>query len=190
MDEENLNQETSSVIPEQPKEDVAGDSSSVFTNTINVPTLAELKAKNESPEVLFWVGCAGAYDDRYQRVTRDFVRILSHLNISFGVLGIEESCTGDPAKRAGNEFVYQMQAMKNIKVMNAYGVTTAWEKTVGWVFGCSYCRRRCVQRNSLTALCVTWSSGRPCHRRRLCFLGESHPFIQAQAPSTSSRAGP
>ena len=85
MDEENLNQETSSVIPEQPKEDVAGDSSSVFTNTINVPTLAELKAKNESPEVLFWVGCAGAYDDRYQRVTRDFVRILSHLNISFGV---------------------------------------------------------------------------------------------------------
>lgn len=122
MDEENLNQETSSVIPEQPKEDVAGDSSSVFTNTINVPTLAELKAKNESPEVLFWVGCAGAYDDRYQRVTRDFVRILSHLNISFGVLGIEESCTGDPAKRAGNEFVYQMQAMKNIKVMNAYGV--------------------------------------------------------------------
>ncbi|MBL4657113.1 MAG: (Fe-S)-binding protein [Flavobacteriales bacterium] len=84
--------------------------------------MADLKAKGESPDVLFWVGCAGAYDDRYQKVTRDFVKILHHLKINYAVLGIEESCTGDPAKRAGNEFVYQMQAMQNIELMNGYGV--------------------------------------------------------------------
>ena len=90
--------------------------------TLKVPTMAELSAKGETPDVLFWVGCAGAYDDRYQKVTRDFVKILHNLNINYAVLGIEESCTGDPAKRAGNEFVYQMQAMRNIEVMNGYGV--------------------------------------------------------------------
>jgi len=101
---------------ENPLPAVPGD------NTITVPTMAELSAKGESPDVLFWVGCAGAYDDRYQKVTRDFVKILHSLNISYAVLGVEESCTGDPAKRAGNEFVYQMQAMRNIEVMNGYGV--------------------------------------------------------------------
>lgn len=92
-------------------------------STIKVPVLSELIARGERADVLFWVGCAGAYDDRYQKVTRDFVKILDHLRISYAVLGTEESCTGDPAKRAGNEFLFQMQAMKNIEVMNGYKVT-------------------------------------------------------------------
>ncbi len=86
------------------------------------PTLAELTAKGETPEVLFWVGCAGSFDDRYKRVTRAFAKILEAVNVKFAVLGTEETCTGDPARRAGNEFLFQMQAMNNIQVMNAYGV--------------------------------------------------------------------
>ena len=89
---------------------------------IKVPTMAEYAARGEEPEILFWVGCAGAFDDRYRRVTRDFVRILEHLGIQYAVLGTEESCTGDPAKRAGNEFLFQMQALTNIEVLNGYGV--------------------------------------------------------------------
>jgi heterodisulfide reductase subunit D len=89
---------------------------------MNVPTMAEFAAKNESPEILFWVGCAGSFDDRYKRVTRAFVKILQSINIPFAVLGTEESCTGDPARRAGNEFLFQMQAMSNIQVLNGYGV--------------------------------------------------------------------
>ena len=89
---------------------------------MNVPTLAELTAKGESPEILFWVGCAGSYDDRYKRVTKAFVKILNAVEIKFAVLGTEETCTGDPARRAGNEFLFQMQAMSNIQVMNGYGV--------------------------------------------------------------------
>ena len=90
---------------------------------IKVHTMAEMSARGEEPEVLFWVGCAGAYDDRYQKVTRAFVKILEHLGVKYAVLGTEESCTGDPAKRAGNEFLFQMQAMKNIKVLNSYNIT-------------------------------------------------------------------
>src|SRR5687767_2118472 len=89
---------------------------------MNVPTLAELTAKGETPEVVFWVGCAGSYDDRYKRVTKAFVKILEAVGIRFAVLGTEESCTGDPARRAGNEFLFQMQAMSNIQVLNGYGV--------------------------------------------------------------------
>ena len=91
-------------------------------NNIHVPVMSELAAKGEKPEVLFWVGCAGAYDDRYQKVTRAFVKILEHLGVKYAVLGTEESCTGDPAKRAGNEFLFQMQALKNIKVLNSYNI--------------------------------------------------------------------
>lgn len=90
---------------------------------MNVPTMAEMAAKGEVPEVLFWVGCAGSFDDRYKRVTRAFANILNAAGIRFAVLGIEESCTGDPARRAGNEFLFQMQAMSNIQVLNGYGVT-------------------------------------------------------------------
>lgn len=89
---------------------------------MNVPTMAELVAKGESPEILFWVGCAGSFDDRYKRVTKAFARILDAAGIRFAVLGTEESCTGDPARRAGNEFLFQMQAMSNIQVLNGYGI--------------------------------------------------------------------
>lgn len=89
---------------------------------MNVPTIAELAAKGESPEILFWVGCAGSFDERYKRVTKAFVKILNAAGIKFAVLGTEESCTGDPARRAGNEFLFQMQAMSNIQVLNGYGV--------------------------------------------------------------------
>ena len=89
---------------------------------IKAPLISELKAKGESPEVLFWVGCAGSFDDRYKKVTIAFVKILNHLNINFAVLGPEESCTGDPARRAGNEFLFQMQAMSNIQVLDGYDV--------------------------------------------------------------------
>lgn len=91
-------------------------------NAMNVPTMADLVSKGESPEILFWVGCAGSFDDRYKRVTKAFVKILNTVNIKFAVLGNEEACTGDPARRAGNEFIFQMQALNNIQVLNGYGI--------------------------------------------------------------------
>ena len=93
-----------------------------MTNSLNVNTMADLMAKGEKPEVLFWVGCAGSFDDRAKKITRAFVKILNEVKINFAILGTEESCTGDPAKRAGNEFLFQMQAMTNIQVMNSYEV--------------------------------------------------------------------
>lgn len=87
-----------------------------------VPTMAELAASDKLPEVLFWVGCAGSFDDRAKKITKAFVKILNKAQVDFGVLGTEESCTGDPAKRAGNEFTFMMQAMQNIEVLNAYEV--------------------------------------------------------------------
>lgn len=89
---------------------------------IQVPIYSELHAAGNPPEYLFWVGSAGAFDDRYTKVTRDFVKILHHLGVSYGVLGVEESDSGDTARRAGNEMLFQMQAMMNIEVMNAYEV--------------------------------------------------------------------
>ena len=79
-------------------------------------------AEGKQPEVLFWVGCAGSFDDRAKKITRAFVKILNKVGVEFAVLGTEEGCTGDPAKRAGNEFVFQMQAMMNIEVLNAYEI--------------------------------------------------------------------
>jgi len=93
------------------------------TRKIEVPVMADLFARGEKPEYLFWVGCAGAYDDRYKKVARAFTKILTHLNVSFAVLGKEESCTGDPARRAGNEMLYQMQALQNIEIFKMYEVT-------------------------------------------------------------------
>jgi len=84
--------------------------------------MAEFAAAGEQPEFLFWVGCAGSFDDRHKKVTRAFAEILQKVGISFAVLGTEESCTGDPARRAGNEFLFQMQAMANIEVLNLYAV--------------------------------------------------------------------
>lgn len=89
---------------------------------MKVNTMAEMMAKDETADVLFWVGCAGSFDDRAKKITRAFVKILNHVGVKFAVLGTEESCTGDPAKRAGNEFLFQMQAMGNIQVLNAYEV--------------------------------------------------------------------
>ena len=89
---------------------------------INVPTMADLAGKGEQPEILFWVGCAGSFDDRYKRVTQAFVKILNEVGTKFAVLGTEEGCTGDPARRAGNEFLFQMQAATNIETLNGYGI--------------------------------------------------------------------
>ncbi|MBC8110147.1 MAG: (Fe-S)-binding protein [Verrucomicrobia bacterium] len=92
------------------------------TFTYQVPTMAELTARGETPEILFWVGCAGSFDDRYKAVTIAFTKILNKVGVKFAVLGTEESCTGDPARRAGNEFLFQMQATANIETMNGYGI--------------------------------------------------------------------
>ena len=89
---------------------------------MNIPTLKELNEKGIEPEILFWVGCAGSFDDRAKKITKSFVRLLNKAEVSFGVLGVEESCTGDPAKRAGNEFLFQMQAVSNIEVLNSYNI--------------------------------------------------------------------
>ncbi|WP_244828082.1 (Fe-S)-binding protein [Carboxylicivirga sediminis] len=89
---------------------------------IDVPIMAEVSAQGHQPEYLFWVGCAGAFDKRYQKVTRAFAQILNAANIDYAVLGTEETCTGDPAKRAGNEMLFQMQAMQVIETLNGYGV--------------------------------------------------------------------
>lgn len=91
-----------------------------------------MAAAGETPEYLFWVGCAGSFDDRAKKVTKAIAKILHHAGIKFAVLGTEESCTGDPAKRAGNEFLFQMQAMNNIMVLNGYAVTKI-------VTGCPHC---------------------------------------------------
>ena len=92
------------------------------TKIINVPVMSDLFSRGEKPEYLFWVGCAGAFDDRYKKVVRAFTKILTHLNISFGILGKEETCTGDPARRAGNEMLYQMQALQVIEILKMYEV--------------------------------------------------------------------
>lgn len=84
--------------------------------------MAEYAASGETPEVLFWVGCAGSFDQRAQKITKAFATILDKAGIRFAILGKEESCTGDPARRAGNEFIFQMMAQNNIQVLNGYGV--------------------------------------------------------------------
>ena len=91
---------------------------------LNVPTLAQLSAERKKASVVFWVGCAGSFDDRAKKITKAFVKILNQTNTSYAVLGTEETCTGDPAKRAGNEFLFQMQAISNIEILNSYEVKT------------------------------------------------------------------
>lgn len=84
--------------------------------------MAEMAAKGESPEVLFWVGCAGSFDQRAQKITKAFTTILNKVGIRYAILGKEEMCTGDPARRAGNEFMFQMMANQNIQVLNGYNI--------------------------------------------------------------------
>lgn len=92
------------------------------TRKIDIPVMADLHSKGVQPEYLLWIGCAGAYDDRYKKVARAFVKILEHLNVSYGVLGTEETCNGDPARRAGNEMLFQMQALQVIETLKRYNV--------------------------------------------------------------------
>jgi heterodisulfide reductase subunit D len=89
---------------------------------LKVPTMSEMLAQGLTPDILFWVGCSGSFDDRAKKITKALVKILNHCNVNFAVLGMEESCSGDPARRAGNEFTFQMQAMMNIQVLDGYEI--------------------------------------------------------------------
>jgi Fe-S oxidoreductase len=89
---------------------------------MKVPIISEVKNQGVDPEYLFWIGCAGSFDERSKKVTKAFIKILNKANVSFAILGKEESCTGDPAKRAGNEFLFQMKAISNIEILNSYKV--------------------------------------------------------------------
>lgn len=89
---------------------------------MHVPVVAELAANGQSPEILFWVGCAGSFDQRAQRITKAFTAILHKVGINYAILGKEEMCTGDPVRRAGNEFMFQMMAYQNIQVLNNYNI--------------------------------------------------------------------
>jgi heterodisulfide reductase subunit D len=100
--------------------------------TIKVRTVMDYVNAGETPEILFWVGCSGSFDDRAKKITKAIARILDHVKIKFAILGTEESCTGDPAKRAGNEFLFQMQAMQNITTLNNYNIKKI-------VTGCPHC---------------------------------------------------
>lgn len=93
-----------------------------MSEALKVPTMAEMMAEGKTPDILFWVGSAGSFDDRAKKISRAFVKILNKANVNFAVLGTEESSSGDAAKRAGNEFLFQMQAITNIEVLNAYEV--------------------------------------------------------------------
>lgn len=89
---------------------------------MRVPIMAEVYANGDTPEVLFWVGCAGSFDQRAQKITKAFVTILDKIGVKYAILGQEEMCTGDPVRRAGNEFMFQMMAFQNIQILNNYGV--------------------------------------------------------------------
>lgn len=89
---------------------------------MQAPVMSDLHARGESPEVLFWVGCAGSFDQRAQKITKAFITILEKVGLRYAILGQEEMCTGDPARRAGNEFLFQMMAWQNIKTLNQYGI--------------------------------------------------------------------
>ncbi|MFY7964811.1 MAG: (Fe-S)-binding protein [Chitinophagaceae bacterium] len=89
---------------------------------MTVPSIQELAAQGKTPEILFWVGCAGSFDARAQKITRAFAEILNKVGMDYAILGKEEACTGDPARRAGNEFLFQMMAYQNIQILNGYGI--------------------------------------------------------------------
>jgi heterodisulfide reductase subunit D len=89
---------------------------------MHIPTMAEMAANGQQPEILFWVGCSGSFDQRAQKITKAFATILTKLGINYAILGKEEMCTGDPVRRAGNEFMFQMMAYQNIQTLNNYGI--------------------------------------------------------------------
>jgi Fe-S oxidoreductase len=89
---------------------------------MQVPVMAEMFANGQSPDVLFWVGCSGSFDQRAQKITKAFATILNKVGVNYAILGKEEMCTGDPVRRAGNEFMFQMMAYQNIQILNGYGI--------------------------------------------------------------------
>ncbi|MEO6187617.1 MAG: (Fe-S)-binding protein [Ginsengibacter sp.] len=89
---------------------------------MHVPIMAEMANENRKPDILFWVGCSGSFDQRAQKITKAFALILNKIGINYAILGNEEMCNGDPARRAGNEFMFQMMAYQNIQVLDGYGV--------------------------------------------------------------------
>jgi heterodisulfide reductase subunit D len=89
---------------------------------MHIPTMAEMAANGDNPDILFWVGCAGSFDQRAQKITKAFATILDKTEIKYAILGKEEMCTGDPARRAGNEFMFQMMAYQNIQLLNNYNI--------------------------------------------------------------------
>ncbi|HRG22963.1 MAG TPA: (Fe-S)-binding protein [Chitinophagaceae bacterium] len=89
---------------------------------MQIRTVAELMASGQQPDILFWVGCAGSFDQRAQKITKAFATILNKTGINYAILGKEEMCTGDPVRRAGNEFMFQMMAYQNIQLLNNYGI--------------------------------------------------------------------
>ena len=99
---------------------------------MEIPRMADMIANGETPEILFWVGCAGSFDQRAQKITKAFATILTKVGIKYAILGKEETCNGDPARRAGNEFLFQMMAYNNIQLLNGYGVKKI-------VTGCPHC---------------------------------------------------
>jgi heterodisulfide reductase subunit D len=113
-----------SPFPEMPDSGKFSPFSYRFTKnfSMHVPVMADLAAEGKQPEILFWVGCAGSFDQRAQKITKAFVTILDKLKIQYAILGKEEMCTGDPARRAGNEFLFQMMAYQNIQILNGYQI--------------------------------------------------------------------
>ncbi|MBA3827496.1 MAG: (Fe-S)-binding protein [Taibaiella sp.] len=111
--------------------------------SVTIKSMAEYAAGGETPEVLFWVGCAGSFDRRAQRITKAFAQILDKVGVKFAILGKEEMCTGDPARRAGNEFLFQMMAYNNIQTLNGYNVKKI-------VTACPHCFN--ILRNEYPAL--------------------------------------
>jgi Fe-S oxidoreductase len=89
---------------------------------MHIPTMAEMVAEGEKPEILFYVGCAGSFDQRAQKITKAFATILNKIGVNYAILGKEEICNGDPARRAGNEFLFQMMAYQNIQLLDGYEV--------------------------------------------------------------------
>ena len=89
---------------------------------MHIPTMAEMVAEGKKPEILFYVGCAGSFDQRAQKITKAFATILNKIGVNYAILGKEEICNGDPARRAGNEFLFQMMAYQNIQLLDGYEV--------------------------------------------------------------------
>ena len=104
----------------------------LWSEGLNISTMAELAARGEQPDVLYWVGCMGSFDERSKKTTVAFSRILQHAGVKFAILGQEEACHGDPARRMGNEYLYQMLARQTIETLDRYGVTTV-------VTACPHC---------------------------------------------------